>query len=86
MSLSSKSQLGKPFVQAAAALSDSGLPNFITETKKRSKHYQVSNRYYLVKVLPTGGVVCAKQVYSDSVNNVLRDLYGDEYVVEHNRE
>ncbi len=82
MSRKNESQLGRPLAKVTTFSADCGLPYFIIETKKINKHYKVSDILYIVRETRKEKTVCAKQVYSQSVNDTLRTLYGEKYVVE----
>ncbi len=76
-------KLGRPLPLDDIHSAKQSLPCSIVETKKDSRHYQVSKeRGYVVRLRGNECVYCAQQVYSESVNDAVRRLYGERYVVE----
>ena len=76
-------KLGRPLPLADIHSAKQGLPCAMIETKKDSRHYQVSMAHlYVVRLRDNECVYCAQQVYSEAVNDHLKRIYGEQYVVE----
>lgn len=73
--------LGKPLEKSTVTISDSGLSNFLYITKKRSRYYEVSDTYYVVRIKKNHWTMCAKQAYSKSVDEAVQRMYGEEDVI-----
>ncbi len=74
--------LGRPLVQAESALPESGLPYSFLQTKAASRYYRTAQeKRYIVRIRPGECTWCEQQVYSDSVNAAVAELYGAQHEV-----